>query len=95
MVCATPRLVLPASPILVEIIDWRRIGITVVEISDFRGDFGSCRMVFVCLSHREFAAVVQCAQTVASCSCDPCTADPVHGPVGQHAQGVRRLRSPL
>ena len=64
MVCATPRLVLPASHILVEIIDRRRIGITVVEISDFRGDFGSCRMVFVCLSHREFAAVVQCAQTV-------------------------------
>jgi hypothetical protein len=31
---------------------------------DFRGDFGSCRMVFVCLSHREFAAVVQFAQTV-------------------------------
>ena len=64
IVCATPDLVLPASPILVEIIDWRRIGITVVEISDFRGDFGSCRMVFVCLSHREFVAVVQCAQTV-------------------------------
>jgi len=52
MVCATPRLVLPASPILVEIIDWRRIGITVVEISDFRGDFGSCDIVVEAIRER-------------------------------------------
>src|SRR5438874_1238969 len=65
IVCPTPDLVLPASPILVEIIDRWRIGVTVVESSDLRGDFGYCRMLFVCSSHSEFAAVMQCAQTVA------------------------------